>query len=159
MCPTWQVIFQSGHVLIFSAVYMTTFMPEAGISNFEQNEILVSGHLSIWHLVFDKSRYLKGIYLFSKSVLKKRYLRNRHEVWCQKQISHVLYISLWGHIEIPASGTKGFFYPWGQIGDTCLWHIRNPVSVSLKQCNFEIPSSGTKGFIFHGGNWCYLPVA
>ena len=28
-------------------LYMTTFMPEAGISNFEQNEILVSGHLGI----------------------------------------------------------------------------------------------------------------
>ena len=40
-------------------------MPEAGISNFEQNEILVSGHLGIGHLVFDKSRYLNGIYLFS----------------------------------------------------------------------------------------------
>ena len=68
---------------------MKIFMPEAGISNFKQNEILVSGHLGIWHLVFDKSRYLNGIYLFSYSVLKKRHLRNRREVWCQKQVSHV----------------------------------------------------------------------
>ena len=58
-------------IIMYDYLYMRTFMPEAGILNFDQNEILVFGYWGVWQPVFDKSRYLNGIYLFSYSVLKK----------------------------------------------------------------------------------------
>ena len=91
-------------IVELSNIYEDLGVRSRYISNFEQNEILVSGHLGVWHLVFHKSRYLNGIYLFSYSVLKKKgHLRNRREVWCQKQVCHAFPFAarLRYQIEIP----------------------------------------------------------
>ena len=112
--------------------------------NFEKIEILVPGYKGIWDLVFGKSRYLYGLYLFCYGVLKKKGIsetclgvaaRGKY-LWDIGGGTYPIY-ARGRYLHLPASGNNFLNNPLVTAWDTCFWLERFMCFPGGKKWHFE----------------------